>query len=107
PTRGLVCPDGPEAVYPHSLIFDSLYHPEPRGLSDQALGAGGVSGPRRDGRRLPHLGLQQTQWGRDPHLRRVGALEGGTIPATHHPTRRGARPVVARISGENAGWQWS
>ena len=27
-----------------------------------------------NGRRLPHLGLQQTQRGRDPHLRRVGAL---------------------------------
>src|SRR4029450_2353510 len=36
PARCLVCPDGPEAVYPHGLIFDSLYHPEPRGLSDQA-----------------------------------------------------------------------
>src|SRR5215471_11265771 len=42
PARCLVCPDGPEAVYPHGLMFDCLYHPAPRGLSEQARGAGGV-----------------------------------------------------------------
>jgi hypothetical protein len=46
PTRCLVCPDGPESVHSHRVVFDNLGHPQPRGPLDQALGARGVSGLR-------------------------------------------------------------
>src|SRR6266849_5665272 len=73
-TRCLVCPDGAEAVHPYLIVFDRLYIAQPGRLSHQALGACSLSGPRRRGWGFPHLGLQQTQRGRDPHLGRTGAL---------------------------------
>src|SRR5712692_5439034 len=83
PTRCLVCPDGAEAVHPYLVVFNRLCLAQPGRLSQQALGACSLSGPRRRGWGLPHRGLQQTQRGRDPHLGSTGALEGCGIDATY------------------------
>src|SRR5713226_5167496 len=82
PTRSLVCPDGAEAVHPYLVVFNRLCLAQPGRLSQQALGACSLSGPRRRGWGLAHRGLQQTQRGRDPHLGSTGALEGCGIDAT-------------------------
>ena len=66
--------DGPEAVYPHRVVFYGLRHPQSGRLSDQALGTRSVSGAGRHGRCLAHLGLQQAQWGRDAYFGGVGPL---------------------------------